>query len=129
MPTSKRGIFMNKTMLAGIAACLLIAPVAAQAQTCSNLRSQLSSTRNAASSLAADNPGSAIVFGGCVVTAANEYDRRRNMSDAIATLTACATMGCVLTGDWGNCISVNTTLFIQSLRITDLQQQVRAGDC
>jgi Gpi18-like mannosyltransferase len=38
-------------------------------------------------------------------------------------------MGCVLTGDWGNCISVNTTLFIQSLRITDLQQQVRAGDC
>lgn len=129
MPTSKRGIFMNKTISAGIAACLLLAPVAAQAQSCSSLWSQLASTRNAMSSLAADNPGSSIVFGGCVATAASEYDRRGIMSDAIATLTACATMGCMLTGDWGNCISVNTTLFIQSLRITDLQQQVRAGDC
>lgn len=90
-------------IMAAFASASLTQPAYAQ-----TMRSQVVGQMN---QLINQNPGSALVFGGCSAAAASEYDKRGDMRDALGVLTSCAAMGCMLTNSYSNCLKVNTQLF------------------
>jgi hypothetical protein len=62
-----------------------------------------------------DSPGSSLIYYACEAAAFSEYRRTERTGDALATLVACAGTGCLLTGDYRNCISVARDLFLLRL--------------
>lgn len=106
-----------------IAASMLVAP-AAMAQTDYQLRAELRQINDAATALGRDNPGSAVVFAGCVAVAMDDYHRNGDAGQATSTLAGCATIGCAFTDSWKNCMAVDTQLLIYAMRASDIQQRL-----
>lgn len=116
--------------LAVVAAlAMVVAPAAAQAQTCGQARSEYSANDNEGRRLATDNPGTALVAFGCLAAGQDNYDHTHNESDAVGAFTVCAAFGCGLTGDMQNCVSVGSQLFVLALRQAVLESRLRDLGC
>lgn len=68
--------------------------------------------------LASGYPGSTVVYGGCRAVAEDDYARTGSISHALGTLTGCASVGCVLTDVYSDCLRVNARLFVLELRLS-----------
>ena len=117
---------MNKSILAALAVSVsaLLAPASAMAQSDYALRAERTQINEAAGRLAQNNPGSALVFAGCVAAAMSDYNRNKDAGNATATLAGCATLGCVVTDSWSNCMSVDTQLLIYAIRVSDINDRL-----
>lgn len=105
-------------------------PTLAQAQTCAALRAQYANVDAHGRALTSANPGITLVAAGCIATAANEYNKTRDETDAAGTFAVCGALGCSLvTGGYGNCLSVGSDIIVSALRIKALESQMRDADC
>jgi len=111
------------------ATAMIFSPALAQAQGCADLRTERTSLNNSARMLAADNPGSALVFGSCVAVGASNYDTSHSDSEALGAFTSCAAIGCAVTDSYSNCVSVGGRLFIYALRASELETRMRREGC
>ena len=76
-----------------------------------------------------DSPGSAVVFGGCLLSGLSKYRETKSESTAMGTFSGCAMIGCAFTEGYGNCIGVNTSLFTLALRVATIEQAMRDQRC
>lgn len=105
-----RNNFLNRTTGTIAAAMMLVA--FAQPATAQSSRAQIDAEMNR---IGYDYPGPALVFAGCALTAANEYNATGSTDSALGVLVGCAAVGCAFTNDYRNCINVNTRLFLLSI--------------
>lgn len=112
---------MIRSIIAIAAAASLFAAPCATAQSYSSNSYQIGLLSAQERALADPNPGSTLVFGGCVAGAASDYRDTRDMQHSLGVLAACETLGCMVTDSWSNCMKVGAQLFILEMRIAALR--------
>jgi hypothetical protein len=120
---------MRRLLAFVIAAAIGLTPSIAAAASCDDLAQERASIGRDARALASDSKGSTAVFVGCVTAGLNDYDRTKDGTDATESYAICAGIGCALTDDYANCLSVNIKLFAYALRDEDLATRMRDQSC
>lgn len=101
-------------------------PLIATAQSCTSLKSSLGALRSQITGLAVENPGSSMVWGACVTTAASELSRSGDTATAVASYMLCASVACMLADSYGNCLNVQRQLIGAAIRADGLNRQIQA---
>ena len=101
----------------------------AQAQDCYSLRSERSFADERGSYLAGQNPGTALVAAGCMVAAADEYDRTGYARDAAGTFAVCGALGCAFTDDYSICLTKGSEIIWLAFRVIAAEDRMRRIGC
>lgn len=99
---------------AAVTAALLLVGVSTPAHA-QNWRAQAQAEINY---LVNNYPGSTMVYLGCNAVANDELARTGNLDKALVTLAGCASIGCVFTENYNDCLDVNALLFVYDVALS-----------